>query len=162
MRLVYSVVMSVLVLSSCGNPARDEDPVTTGAGGNAAAVGPAVTGNPDLKGYVGKYPFDAVNGVTFFNHPMVVSAVTASVTDGTIRATVLAASGPSAPIELDGNAVRAWACEAHNCGDHQWTISVDPSSGEARVCYYDADSLPDSARWFLPAGKMEQRAGNCQ
>ena len=85
-----------------------------------------------------------------------------TVTDAAARKAILELPGPAAEIELHDGKVAAWACEAHNCGPHQWTVLVDPKSGATDVCYFDEEKLGDKSRWFLSNGKQEDRQGNCQ
>ena len=61
-----------------------------------------------------------------------------------------------------GDVVTSWACEAHNCGPHQWAVAIDPRTGAADVCYFDEEADAAQSRWFLAGGKEEKRDGNCQ
>jgi hypothetical protein len=111
--------------------------------------------------YVGKYPSDKVSGVSWDEHPAVKAGVRATVTDAAARKAILELEGPASEITLYQGKVAGWACEAHNCGDHQWTVLVDPKTGATDVCYHDAAKLPEKSRWFMAGGKVEQRPGNC-
>jgi len=134
-------------------PAPRQEPAT------ASATPPEDTG---LAAYVGKYPFDKVNGVAWSDHPAVKAGLAATVTDPRIRETIATRAGPSAPIERHEGKVMAWACEAHNCGPHQWAVLIDPATGATDACYYDEAVDSGRAHWFLAAGKEEWRDGNCQ
>lgn len=115
-----------------------------------------------LAGYVDKYPFDQVDGVAWNDHPTVKTGIAATVTDAKARKAIETLEGPAAPIEMRGGKLMSWACEAHNCGPHQWAVHVDPGTGATDVCYFDEAASATESRWFLAGGKEEKRAGNCQ
>ena len=116
----------------------------------------------DLTIYVDKYPFDKVNGVAWNDHPAVKAGIAATVKDAKIHKAITTLEGPAAPIELRSGKVMSWACQAHNCGPHQWSVHIDPGTGATDVCYFDEETAATEARWFLANGKEEKRAGNCQ
>lgn len=134
-------------------------PAATSAATETAAARPA--GGGDLSAYVGKWPFDAVNGVKWNDNPVVKAAIDKTVTDAAARKAIHTLDGPASTIELYQGKVASWSCEAHNCGDHQWNVMVDPKSGAADVCYHNEARTPGQSRWFLAGGKVETRAGNC-
>jgi len=152
-------------------PAVDEtDPnsVDAAAGGTTpeadveTTAAPAATGI-DLAAYAGKYPFDKVNEVAFFDQPVVKAAIAAAIPDKIILGWVMGEhGGPSAPFEVKNGKVMAWACEQHNCGDHQWTVLIDPAGTDAEVCYQDAAALPGKTRWYRAGAAPETREGTCQ
>lgn len=126
------------------------------------ARSPAVIGTGgDLSAYVGKFPFDAVGGVTWHEHPMVVAGIRKTVPDAEVRRALQSSGGPSAPIAVYEGKVGAWGCQQHNCGDHQWAILVDPRSGATDVCYHNAEQMVERSRWYLAEGNEETRLGNC-
>lgn len=131
------------------------------AGNAAPANESAVVPPPDaFSRYVGKYPFDKVGAHSWNDDPAVKSAIETAVSDAKVRKWVLAAEGPSSPIEMIDGKVAAWTCETHNCGPHQWVTLIDPKTGAAQVCYFDEAVAPDKTRWFKN-GKEESRAGKC-
>ncbi len=154
---------AALLLAACGQQASDRaddaKPQPAQAAGGATEQPVADTG---LAAYAGKYPFDAVNGVAWNDHPAVKSGIAATVTDAKIRTTIETTAGPAAPIDERQGRMMAWACEAHNCGAHQWAVLIDPAGGATDVCYYDESVDTGRAHWFLAAGKEEWRDGNCQ
>lgn len=156
----------VLVLAACGGaeqPGESPDnPAPDAAGAEAPTETASAASATGLSAYVGKYPFDEVDGVTWNDNPAVKAAIDKAVTDAAVRKTIAETPGPSAPIELVEGKVAAWGCEQHNCGPHQWTVLVDPASGAADVCYFNEDADSASSRWFLASGSEEKRAGNCQ
>ena len=133
----------------------------TAAGGAADEEVPLVAGRADLTAYVGKFQFDEVGGVAWKDHPLVQAGIRKTVTDAAIRAAISTPDGPSAPIATYQGKVGSWGCQAHNCGDHQWAVLVDPASGATDVCYHDAAKTGENSRWFLADGRQETRPGNC-
>lgn len=154
--------------SATGAPAASAPSASPPAAGTTESAGPTVTSplpptaGSKLASYVGKYPFDKVDGVAWNDHVLVKAGIAATVKDAAVRKAIATTEGPSAPIEMKGDKVMAWACEAHNCGPHQWAVLIDPRTGAADVCYYDEEADAAKSRWFLAAGKEEKRAGNCQ
>lgn len=115
-----------------------------------------------LAAYAGRFPFDKIDGLTWNDHPAVKAGIAASVKDARARKAIETLEGPAAPIEMRGGKLMAWACEAHNCGAHQWAVHIDPGTGATDVCYFDETASAAQSRWFLASGKEERRAGNCQ
>lgn len=148
-----------------GDNAADLAAAASDAGNDAAANAAAPASPPAaglLSAYVGKYPFDKVEGRTFLDQPSVKAAVAATVGDAGVRKFVFTSNGPNAPIVLKDGRLLAWGCEAHNCGYHNWTIAITPDGGDAQVCFYHNDESAEGAStWYLPGGRTEKRAGNC-
>lgn len=154
---------ALMALAACGGAESGDaegDAAAPEASADAAPADAAGGGSGDLAGYVGKYPFDEVDGVTWNDHPLVTAGVAKTVTDDAVRE-AMQMDGPSAPIAMYQGKVGAWSCQQHNCGDHQWTVLVDPQTGATDVCYHNAEQSGDQSRWFLADGKEETRAGNC-
>lgn len=168
---------AALLLSACGSQADGPGTDEAAAKGGEATVAPANTGDaaakdapvadgaaggaPQLSAYVGKYPFDQVDGVRFADHPLVKAGLARTVTDARVRTAITTTQGPSAPIEMIGGKVASWACQQHNCGEHQWTILVDPATGATDVCYMNDPAMVSESRWFLASGKQETRNTDC-
>ncbi|MPT46859.1 MAG: hypothetical protein E2598_00370 [Sphingobium sp.] len=125
--------------------------------GNAVAPSP-LAGN--VAKYVGKYPFDKVDGQSWDGDPAIKAAISAAVSDAKVRKRVLDSEGPATPIAQKDGKVLSWGCETHNCGPHNWTTLIDAQSGSAEVCYYDSDADTKQARWFKD-GKESRRDGAC-
>lgn len=140
---------ALLLLAACGGEA-DKTPAK--AAGDASG----------LTAYVGKYPFDPVNGISWNDHPAVKAGLAATVTDAKVLSAITTTEGPSGPIENKGGKLVSWSCQAHNCGAHQWSIQIAPATGATDVCYFDEKASATEARWFLAGGKEEKRAGECQ
>jgi hypothetical protein len=176
-RLTICLPAVALMLGACGEKAGETPagaatttaPAAEGKPPAAAATKPAEAPSPlpptagsKLASYVGKYPFDKVDGVAWNDHALVKAGIAASVRDKAALKAITTLEGPAGPIEMRGDKVMSWACEAHNCGAHQWAVLVDPRTGATDVCYYDEEADAAKSRWFLSTGKEEKRDGNCQ
>lgn len=143
--------------NAAGNEAANEAANMAGApASNAGVAAPA----SDFSRYVGKYPFDKVGGHSWNDDPAVIAAITAAIPDAKVRDWVLEGEGPASPIAQFDGRILAWACEAHNCGPHNWTTILDPRTGTAEVCYYEEDADPAKRRWFSQ-GKEQARTDPC-
>lgn len=136
---------------------------TTDVTATAAPESLAGAGGDPLAPYVGKYPFDAVGSVSFYQVPAVRAAVNGAVRDPRIRRLILNASGPTTPIArgADGRLI-AWGCETHNCGSHNWSLVVGPDGGNAEVCYHDDGAPGATTRWFRDGAEEAGRTEECQ
>lgn len=117
---------------------------------------------PALSAYVGKYPFDKVQGIAFTRHPVVVRQVQAAVQSSAIQSRVLDPDSTAGSIARQGDFIVSWACEPHNCGFHHWSIVLTGSGRKAAVCYYNED-LTAGARWFVDGSvRFVDSEGNCE
>lgn len=158
-----AALTGAMLLAACqaGNTGNAAVPTPQPTAISVALPSPAPSPSVALSGYAGHYPFDAVGGVRFLDQPAVVRAVTALVPDAKIRALVLGGDGPGTPIVRQAGKLVAWGCETHNCGGHDWTISISPDGAAASVCYHDAATMQEKARWYLAPGRNEMRDGDC-
>lgn len=177
------ILALALILAACGakadkgaadapksEPAKTAPTANSPEAGAAkgTAAGPAETSplpptaGTELASYIGKYPFDKVDGVAWDDHVVVKAGIAATVKDAAVRKAIATLEGPSTPIEMKDGKVVAWSCEQHNCGPHQWSVHIDPRTGATDVCYFDEAADPDKARWFLANGREEKREANCQ
>lgn len=172
MRLTFGTGLALL-LAACS--AKTADMSNGVVANDTAAVAAAAGSDANLNAhtdlsantaillkYVGKHPSEALDGTRFVDEPTVRNAVAATVTDAEIRAFVSNYGGPDAPIVVKDGRILAWGCERHNCGYHNWSVSITPDGRSAEVCFYHNDDSPDGpAMWYLPTGKTEKRPGNC-
>lgn len=111
----------------------------------------------DLSPYIGKYPFDVVNGKRFRDLPVVHQAIEAAVSDPKIRHWVISnTSGPTTPIALKDGMLMSSGCEVDFCGPHNWTLVMKPDASDPQLCYTDLSGI----RWFA-AGKLLARKDPC-
>jgi len=155
---------ALLLASACGERTA-EAPASNGTiedNGSAATNAAMPDADGPLSRYVGKHPSGVVDGTRFLDEAMVRAAVAASVPDASAREFVFNYNGPDAPIVAKDGRILAWGCERHNCGYHNWSISITPDGASADVCLYENDDSPDGpSTWYLASGGTEQRPGNC-
>ena len=134
-------------------------PKAGGPGGGPVRV--AATGA--LARYVDMRPREIEDGRSFLGDPAVRWAIAANVRDAGVRNFIYNYSGPDAPIaRTRSGRIIAWGCEAHNCGFHNWAVSIAPDGSGAEICHYQDDERPDgSSTWYLRGGRTVKRAGNC-
>ena len=156
-------VAGALLLAGChaADTANKTSPTPRPTAIATTSSQPSASGLAALGGYAGHYPFDAVGGVRFLDQPAVTRAVTELVPDAAIRALVLGGDGPGTPIAKQAGKLVAWGCETHNCGAHDWAITIAPDGSGATVCYHDAATMQERARWYLAPGRSEMRDGDC-
>lgn len=163
---------AILAVAGCDVPEPDRaereayeaNQAHAAAAANAVVATNAATPAAEgvLSAYVGRHPSESVNGVTFRANPVVRRAVEATLADPALRRFVLDSPATDAPIVLKDGRVLAWGCEPHNCGYHNWSVSILPDASSADVCFYhDDDSADGPSRWYLAAGGTEERPGNC-
>lgn len=166
--IVFAALAAMVLVTACHPPAAPQPANTATPAANADAAptptpdtGASPAATASLAGYAGKYPFDTVNGTAFLADSRVVAGVDSAVSDPVIRKLVLDGGGPAGPIVNKGGRLLAWGCEAHNCGDHNWTIAITPDATSTQVCYHDQASTHGQSRWYLAGGKSELRPGDC-
>ncbi|WP_242096547.1 hypothetical protein [Sphingomonas sp. CROZ-RG-20F-R02-07] len=162
------LLVAALALSACHKSTED----TAAAGNAAVAAGfvppevkpatplPGQTQTTPITAYVGHYPSDAVDGVAFFDRTEVASALNGAVIDPKVRRIIVNGGGPQTPIFADRGRIASWGCEAHDCGDHDWTLFVDPKTRKGEACYHDAATMGATSRWYAGAAPAT-RAGDC-
>jgi hypothetical protein len=157
-----AVVANEAVANDTATPGNDMGPVTNDAApiDNAADATPA---EPALGDYVGHYPFDKVKGQSFLGDSKVLAAIHKTVTDKEVLDWVTNPdSGPSDVVYMKDGKIAAWSCQQHNCGDHNWTVLVDPAGTTAELCYHDSTKTGADSRWYAPgASAPETRPGDC-
>ncbi len=162
---ILAMPILALSLAACGGKPADEPVNAAVANFTPPAVRPAtpVAGQAQttpLTAYVGKYPHDAVAGVDFYDRTEVANGLIDAVGDDKLRALIRGRSGPETPIFALGTRIGAWGCEAHNCGDHNWTLLIDAKGGKAEACHHDAATMGETSRWYAGAAPTT-RPGSC-
>ncbi|WP_428630941.1 hypothetical protein [Sphingopyxis sp.] len=122
------------------------------------AMGPQVHAKDaaatDLNIYVGKYPFDAVNGHRFLDHPAVKAALVAAVPDAKQRATIaFAENSLGLPIvRVAGGRILIWGGEWRAEDRYNWAVVIAPDGSKPEVCIYDGVGYGQdfqSSSWFV-------------
>ena len=164
----WMTVGTALLLVACNRGEGSKDEMTNAAvasgfrppDGQAAVPLPGQAHTTPLTAYVGHYPRDAVDGVSFYDRTEVATALNDAVGDPIIRRAIRSDAGPQTPIFAAGGRIGSWGCEAHDCGDHNWALLVDPATGKGEVCYHDTAVAGGAARWYA-GGASVTRPGDC-
>ena len=95
--------------------------------------------NPtDLRAWVGKYPTDRLQGLTFLERPevqLLVSAALSSDAVSQMRSMLVVE-----PIAEYNNWLIAHGCQPHMCVDGQWLVAINLTNLETRACLALVDS----------------------
>ncbi len=173
MKNAVLVGVALLALTACGSEA--ETPVDQAAPATEAQAAPAASGDVaeapaaaavDLSAYVGKYPFDVVNGHRFLDHPAVKAAIAAAVPDATTREAVkFEENGLGLPIvRVDGGRILAWGGAKRAEDRYNWAVVIASDGSKPEVCIYDGVGYEDdfqAAQWFVPGEGSIMKQGKC-
>ena len=164
------IAASLTIAANACTAAETETPqgaasVSEAAYSSAEAATPAPRSPqdaPPLSAYVGKYPFDAVDGMNFIDHPL-------------IRATMERSGAPAealdflrndntvvVPIrEIDGRLLSR-GFEPASGGDVNWGILISLDGQRGAVCY-STGVVPDvsGADWYIDGEKAFTRYEMC-
>lgn len=148
---------AVALLCACSEspPANQGEPVA--AANSAAAAGPSVPREGPLSVYLGKNPFDPVDGTSFLEHDRVQSAVQVAVLNGDPRLWVFRRDATRTPVAMKDGRLLSHGCETGNCGGRNWTILIDPLGAIAEVCYAERGR----ASWYSGGRPPVPRDGGC-
>ncbi|WP_119392585.1 hypothetical protein [Taklimakanibacter lacteus] len=104
----------------------------------------------ELSVYAGKYPFDVVDGFSFFEHPKVIAAIDAAAGPGT--ADWIEDLDVGTPIKLQEDGLIAAVCEAHNCGGNNAAVAVSASGRLIALCLFsksgDVGMVAGQVHWI--------------
>jgi hypothetical protein len=108
---------------------------------------PMTTGLP---AHIGKYPFDQIECVSFFEEPLVSKAIIAAAGDKALD--FVESLDAATPIVEKEDALVAVACEEGNCGKENAAIAITPLGKLVALCLYSADGShgaePGITRWI--------------
>lgn len=122
-----------------------------GAAGAADNAAKQATGAvPALSRYIGKYPYEKIDGVDFFHHPAVVKAVREAVHDPKIQRIVLSHNNPMTPLRESRGRLLMASYEAASAGSVNWALVLPLNGAKAAVCYAAGDPVQDvsGATWY--------------
>jgi hypothetical protein len=125
--------------------------------GLAIAKGASAPGS--LVAYVGKYPWDKVNGTTFKTDPRVRAAVAKATPSAEIRKVVLGEDMIS-PIIKVGDRLLASGWDSRSAGAANWAILAALDGSRMAVCYYTEGGGAD---WYVDGKVVATRhdTGGC-
>jgi hypothetical protein len=105
-----------------------------------SAVSPEPRANLPMAGldrYDGKYNHDKVGGYIFLQNPAVVAALTRAGVPPKVRLE-LGEYAVSSPISTKRGIIVSQGCFPHSCGDMHYKIYVNPRTGVAALCHFEA------------------------
>jgi len=104
---------------------------------------------PALSRYVGKHPFDAVEGVTFFQHPAVRAAIIASGVDRDTQKSIFFDDNVVGVVTKTRGRLLLHGYDPAGAGSTNWAILMIPDGSKAAVCY-STGVIPDKqgADWY--------------
>lgn len=163
---------ALLALSACtqpGSPPADNDVAArskpTVAPSAPVSVKEIDRGPTDLSSYVGKYPFDTVDGHRFLDNPVVEAAVAAAVPDKKMRANVRTEDDSvNVPIVLANDRILAWGGSRRAEDRYNWTVVIAPDGSKPEVCIYDGLGYGEdfqASQWFVPGQPGIMKQGKC-
>lgn len=136
-RLVAAAAFAVLA-SAC-TAAESEAPATpaveSAASPAAAPAASAAQTAPALSAYVGKYPFDEVDGIAFIDHPDVRRALEMSGAPAEALALARDRDQVVVPIFRTETALVATGYDPRTGGSINWNLAITPDGEHAVVCY---------------------------
>ena len=140
---VLLLSLGLALVAGCGEAAPSAPATTTPAATTPAATpvesasgasAPAQDA-PALSDYVGKYPFDEVNGIAFVDHPLVRLALEMSGAPAEALALARDRDTVAVPIFRTETALVASAYDPRSGGSVNWNIAITPDGEHAVVCY---------------------------
>ena len=159
-RLFFTAALAFLA-TAC-TAAETETPQGAASAGeadysSAAAATPAPSTSqtaPPLSAYVDKYPFDAVDGVRFVDHPLVRAAMERSGAPQEALDFIRNDNTVVVPIvEVDGR-LMSRGFQAASGGDVNWGVLISLDGQRGAVCY-STGVVPDErgADWYIDGDK---------
>ena len=133
-RLVAAAAFAVLA-SACTAAEREAPAAPAEPAPPAAAAAPVAQAAPPLSAYVGKYPFDEVDGVAFIDHPDVRRALETSGAPAEAIALARDRDTVVVPIFRTETALVASGYDPRSGGGVNWNLAITPNGEQAVVCY---------------------------
>ena len=119
----------------------------------------------NLSVYVDKYPFDAVKGQRFLDHPAVKAAIAKAVPDANLRKKIRTEDDSvNVPIVLASGRILAWGGAKRAEDRYNWAVAIAPDGSKPEVCIYDGvgyGSDFQASQWFKPGQKSIMKQGKC-
>ncbi len=94
--------------------------------------------------YIGRYPYEAVNGTSFFDHPKVREAIVYELGEAEYEG--IKGLEIQSPISGDSEVVVAHACRQHDCGNVNVTIVMWRNGELAITCI----GKQEAESWYVP------------
>lgn len=138
--LIFAILALNAAGAACAQADEKQDPKPQSAvvAQPKAAVDPVARQDaapPPLSAYIGKYPFDEVQGVTFFQHPVVRAAIVASGVDRDIQRVLVFDDTVVGPITETKGRLLVHGYDPVGAGVVNWAILLVADGSKAAVCY---------------------------
>jgi len=119
---------------------------------------PAMTGLP---AHIGKYPFEQVECLSFFEEPLVSKAITRAAGDDALS--FVESLDAAARVVEKEDALVAVACEEGNCAGENAALAITPFGTLVALCLYSAEGNhgagPGITRWITEKQEHKLSAG---
>lgn len=160
MRRLFFAAALVVVATAC-TAAETETQGTASASEPsvpAVAATPARSATaqaaPPLSAYIGKYPFDAVDGVMFVDHPQVQAAMEHSGAPAEALDFIRNDDTMVVPIREVGGRLMSRGFEAASGGDVNWGMLISADGSRGAVCYSTGvEEHKRGADWYIDGEK---------
>ena len=130
----FAVLASACTAAESEAPAAPAAVAESAAASSAQPAAPAQTA-PALSAYVGKYPFDEVDGIAFIDHPAVRLALESSGAPAEALALARDRDQVVVPIFRTETALVATGYDPRTGGSINWNLAITPDGEHAVVCY---------------------------
>jgi hypothetical protein len=143
MKTIPIIALTALAgLGACSGASDDGAPANNGAAASANEAFGATPAAPAADGplavYVGKQPFEPVDGTAFLDQERVKAAVEVAVRNEDPRLWVFRRDATRRPIVLKEGRLLSAGCETGNCAGRNWTITIDTLGAIAEVCWHES------------------------
>jgi len=122
---------------------------------------PVMTGLP---AHIGKYPFEQVECLSFFEEPLVTKAIIAAAGDDALS--FVESLDASAPVVEKEDALVAVACEEGNCDKENAALAITSFGTLVALCLYSAEgnhgASPGITRWITEKQEHRLSAGGAK
>lgn len=126
MRRFLAVLMLFILAVGCGSVQAEPKPSAQ-----------------DLRGWVGKYPTEEMNGTSFWNHPAF-APIAKKMLEARYKIFVNdIAQGVVSPILQDGDLLYTHSCRPHDCTGLYVKIFVDLKKNTVHMCWSDLTEKED-------------------
>jgi hypothetical protein len=101
---------------------------------------PKLTGprHAELRAWIGKYPFDRLQGFGFFDDPDVRRLINATL--GSNALSLIIEMATVGPIKVHDSWLIAQGCQPHLCMEGNWLVAINLANLETRACLVSVDS----------------------
>lgn len=99
----------------------------------------------DAQAWVGKYPFDKIDGKKLWEHDAFVAEANKILGDEAANIffkTMI--TGPNVPVERNGDIVFTFVCKAHECNSNFVNVFIDVKKNKLHMCWHENGVVEDA------------------